>query len=309
MVVSEGFRLSAFGLEVESDVRLPGMRPTESGASPADLSLTLVTQEELLPFCTEQRVLRVLQAFDGCPYAMLEGADGDTLMCYGHRALFHLSANRRLLRCAPAVQGDPHWQRVLLDTVLWTVSALEGFLLLHASAVETVRGVVAFVATSGGGKSSLAAEYVRRGGSLFSDDVVAVADRDGQLTAFPGPPLMNLPRELDPAVAGEAIALAEFGDEHWVELLTTPPEPQPLAAVVLLERAPGRETDCVPIDCTPITLLPQTFGFSHSPEQARARFDLAGRLAATTRLLSLTADPSVPSETLADLIDGRLDPA
>ena len=68
---------------------------------------------------------------------MLEGADGDVLIRYGHRAFFHLSADRRVLRCAPTERDDPIWQRVLLDTVLWTASLLRGYELLHASAVQT----------------------------------------------------------------------------------------------------------------------------------------------------------------------------
>ena len=81
----------------------------------------------------------------------------------GTARIFHLSTDGRVLRCAPTDRDDPIWQRVLLDTVLWTVSLLRGYEQLHASAVRTADGVIAFTAGSGGGKTSLAAEFLRRG--------------------------------------------------------------------------------------------------------------------------------------------------
>jgi hypothetical protein len=306
MTTAGRFRMSAFGIEVDSDLPLPGMRAAEMDTREAELTLREVDREELLPLSTEPRVLRLLQAYDGSAYAMLEGADGDVLMCYGHRAHFHLSADRGSLRVGPAVSDDPHWQRVLLDTVLWTVSALEGFLLLHASAVETTHGVVAFVTATGGGKTSLAAELMRRGGTLFSDDIVALGDDGGDLLAYPGPPLMNLPLGLPLQDLDGAFPIAELGKERWVEIRGTQPEPRPLAALVWVERAPGLDTRCERVGSTPIELLPHTFGFSHTPELSRARFELGARVVAATPQLSLTADLQVQADALADLVDARL---
>jgi hypothetical protein len=42
--------------------------------------------------------------------------------------------------------------------------------------------------------------------------------------------------------------------------------------------------------------------FPRTPGRQRARFELASTLAATTRLLRLTADPSIPPEFLADTL-------
>jgi hypothetical protein len=299
----QGFRLSAFGLDVEADFPLPGARP---GGSPGgDLALRLVPADELLPLLAEPRLLRLLHAFDGCAYAMLEGPDGDILVCYGYRGLLHVSADQRLLRCAPTVQTDPHWQRVLLDTVLWSVSLMRGFELLHASAVETPAGIVAFVAMSGGGKSSLAAEFLLRGARLFCDDVVALDDPGGEVVAFPGPPVMNLPRQLDPAVLG-ARPIADFGDERWVEVDPPSGEARSLAAVVLVDRAPGLKAACSPVEGTPLDLLPHAFGLPHVNGRDKRRFELFSRVAATTPLLRLTADPSVPTGVLADLVDAGI---
>lgn len=294
-----GCELSAFGLTIESDFALPGAEPAAPGR---ELALRLAGQDELVALTAEPRVLRGLHVFDDCPYAMLEGSDGDVLIWYGQRAFFHLSADGRVLRCAPTERDDPVWQRVLLDTVLWTASLLRGYELLHASAVRTANGVVAFLAASGGGKTSLAAEFLRRGAALYTDDILALELRDGGVVAHRGPALMNLPRHLVPEIAGEANVLADFGEEQWVRIQRPALSAEPLAAVVIVARAVGLDTRCVRAENTALALLAHLVAFPHLAERERTRFELYASLASRTPLLELTADPSVPTAELADLV-------
>jgi hypothetical protein len=298
--------LSAFGLAVEVDFPLPGTHSVDGRASENVLALTLVPWRELAPLIDEARVLRHLRSFDDCPYAMLEGSAGDILFDYGHRALFHLSADGSSLRCACARVEDRTWQRVLLDTVLWTTSLLRGFELLHASAVETANGLVAFAATSGGGKTSLAAEYLRRGAALFCDDILALEAIDGQVIGHPGPPFMNLPARVPAASVGGADVIALFGDEQWVEIEAPPVAAQPVSAIVLIERAPGMPARCSMIDATSLTLLPHAAGLPHLRHRTKRCFEVFGELAATATVCRLTADPAIPGQDLADLVDEAL---
>ncbi len=227
------------------------------------------------------------------------------LICYGHRAIFHLSTDGRILRCAPTERDDPIWQRVLLDTVLWTVSLLRGYEQLHASAVRTANGVVAFTAASGGGKTSLAAEFLRRGAALYTDDILALEQRDGVVVAHRGPALMNLPRSLVPEIAGEDNVLADFGEEQWVQVQRPALSAEPLAAVVIVARAAGLDTRCVRAENTALALLAHLVGFPYL-ERERTRFELYASLASTTPVLELTADLSVPTAELADLVAERV---
>ena len=297
-----GRELSAFGLTIESDFALPGAEPAAPGR---DLALRFAGRDELEALAAEPRVLRYLHLFDDCPYAMLEGPDGNMLICYGHRAIFHLSTDGRVLRCAPTERNDPIWQRVLLDTVLWTVSLLRGYEQLHASAVRTANGVVAFTAASGGGKTSLAAEFLRRGAALYTDDILALEQRDGVVVAHRGPALMNLPRSLVPEIAGEANVLADFGEEQWVQVQRPALSAEPLAAVVIVARAAGLDTHCVRAENTALALLAHLVGFPYL-ERERTRFELYASLASTTPVLELTADLSVPTAELADLVAERV---
>ena len=110
------------------------------------MTLRAAPAAELPSLLDEPRYLRNLQAYDGAAFAMVEGPQGDVLFAYGRTALFHLSADLTTLRHAVGADEDLAWQRVLLDTVLWTVSLLRGFELLHASAVTTEHGLIALVA-------------------------------------------------------------------------------------------------------------------------------------------------------------------
>jgi hypothetical protein len=265
----------------------------------------MVAPEVLPGIDGEPRYLRNLQSYDGGAFAMLEGVAGDVLFLYGRNAAFHLSSDLMVLRCAAPAEGDRAWQRVLMDTILWTVGLLRGYELLHASAVETVGGLVAFVSGMGGGKTSLAVEWIKRGAALFADDIVALDDRSGALLAYPGPRLMNVPASQNGALR-EAVTLARFGDERWVQLGVASREPAQLAAIVIVHRAPGEVARCDPISASSLDLLPYAVSLPHMEDRLRRRFELFSAAAATTPILRLGADPAVTPAELADLVEAEI---
>ena len=81
---------------------------------------------------------------------------------------------------------------------------------------------------------------------------------------------------------------------------------QRIAAVVLIDRRKAAPTCCSAIDATSLTLLPHAIGFPHLDARARRRFELFGALAATARVVQLSADPDVPTAELADLVESRI---
>jgi hypothetical protein len=192
-----------------------------------------------------------------------------------------------------------------MDTVLWTVGLLRGYELLHASAVETGAGVVAFVSGMGGGKTSLAVEWIKRGAVLFADDIVALDDRSGAVLGYPGPPLMNVPASQEGSLP-EAVTLARFGDERWVQLDTRSRAPAQLSAIVIVHRAPGEVARCDPITASSLGLLPYAVSLPHLEGRARRRFELLSAAAQSTPMLRLGADPAVPPAQLADLVQAQI---
>src|ERR671935_59558 len=61
---------------------------------------------------------------------------------------------------------------------------LAGREVLHASAVITARGVVAFCAVSTTGKSTIAYQFSRRGYGIWADDALAFDGADRGVTAL-----------------------------------------------------------------------------------------------------------------------------
>ena len=298
--------LDAYGLEVETEIKLPGCQTSPVGRRHHAVRLVRAAAEELPSLLAQPRYLRNLQVYDGAPYAMLEAIAGDVLFAYGGTALAHLSADRGVLRYAVGAERRPASQRVLLDTILWAVSLLHGYELLHASAICGDHGLIALVARMGGGKSTLAAEFVRRGAALFTDDIIALDDGDGAIVAYPGPPLMNLPSPLTPEELGGGSILAEFGDERWVQLDRDGMAAQALAAVVILDRVAREHPRCERIEATTLTLLPHGVSLPHLEDRARRRFDIFGGVVTDTPVFSLRADPALPASDLADLVDRQV---
>jgi hypothetical protein len=300
---AEVFHHRAFGLPVRSYLRLPGLAP--AAPRPGALTVGLASRAEIERLWSGPGDEPVWStAIDGRPYTM-ELGEGDYLMTYGDEAVFLLSAGVRELRCAPTEHRTAAWQRFLLDTVLWSASLLSGIELLHASAVQGAAGVAAFAGFSGDGKTSLARELVRRGGALFSDDILALPPVTSELRAHPGPALMNVPREgaRSDRLGDLGPVLAHFPDEDWVTVARAAVEPNRIAAVCLLRRRSGATLALRRLQATVLDLLPFTLGFPHLSGRMRQRFTLFARLATETPIYELSAPPDAPPASLADLVE------
>ena len=303
-----GWRYRAFGLELESSFPLPGMEVVAPHGR-ADLALWLAEPGEVARRYSGRRGEPVWETVfpDGCSFTVEAGMLGDRLFTYGERAAFLLWMAAGTLHCAPADRDDPAWQRQLLDTVLLSASHLHGFELVHASAVVHPEGVIAIAADTGGGKTSLAAELVRRGHPLFADDIVALGRRGWRIFAHPAPPVMNLSHDQAAADAiGTPLAVFPGEDETWIAVEGAAHAPAAPGAVFLLERRPGSETAVERLSPNALHLLPYSVGYHARPERQRTRFELLSDLAAATPVLRLRADSATTPAELADLLEDAL---
>jgi hypothetical protein len=292
-----GVILSAFGLCVRLAFPLPAVEALPDSSCAPTLEARLVPYPPAQPDPGVEEHLWTTR-FDDQDYVMHRLRDGSHRCVYGDRASFHLSADVSVLTCAVAEPADPAWQRLFLDTILWTCSLLRGYELLHASTVCGPDGAVAIVAASGGGKTSLAAELIARGAMLLSDDVLALDRVDGRLGGHPGPPVMNLPLTR-PAEFGRE--LARFPDERWVALDRVAREPRPLAAICLLERRPGSELGLERHPSTALDLLPHVLRGGQRSDAAR--FELLSDVATEVPVFRLTAGLDVPPAELANQVE------
>jgi hypothetical protein len=234
---------------------------------------------------------------DGARFVAERGANGDFRFLHGERSAHHLSADLALLRCAFGSPEPSEW-RVVLDSVLFSVALLRGYEALHAGAVVTEKGALAIAAGAGGGKSTLLAELLRGGLPLFSDDVVVLDARpEAPPIARPGAPVMTVPNSVTPLPGG---LIANVGEESWVGVAIDP-EPLPLAALILLDRRSGATTGLHRVSDPFGALIGSLLRFPRTPDRERARFELAGAIAAGLPIWRLEADLSVDPATLAAL--------
>ena len=295
----------AFGLEVESSFDLPGR--VALGAEPsARVYIEMASPGELARCwsgaCGPPDWKTVLG--DGIALQHESGIAGDQRFSYG-RDTFVITTGARTVLCAVEDPDDARWQRQLLDTILFSVSLANGFELLHASAVEVDEGIVAFVAPSGGGKSSIAAELRRRGYRIVCDDVLAIGWSDDEVVGYPGPAVMSVPGAAGDEDEPGVTLVARFAeeDERWVVLDDVATSPGAVRAVYLIDRAANSR--CVSsIDApTLLDLLPHAISLPNDAERLRKRFELFSTLAGQIELFRLAAGLAAGPSTLADLVE------
>ena len=300
----------AFGLSLAPELELPGLRSCEP--SRASVSMRLVEPRELRGRSGDPGdVLWTTVMDDAQPIRLERMADGGHRFEYGRRADFLLSPRGDSILCAPAEPDDPSWKRFLLDTVLFTTSLLHGFEALHASSVAVDGRILAFLAFTGGGKTSLAYELVRRGGTLFCDDVLALESGASGVVAHPGPALMNVPLAISEnrRVRDSGRALAVLGDEVWLEVADAPVAPDKLAGLFLLDRHTDHGEPVLKPEGSSMPLVAHALGIKGSDARLRKRFDLLADLARDVPIYRLEVGPSAPPEALADLVEETLAPS
>jgi hypothetical protein len=223
-------------------VALPGL-PAACGDEPATITVRVdqVSAREVwnAPATPEATFL-----IDGRPLWL--HVNGDLEICWKQVFRFRMSIGDSLIRCSRGPDGSPeHIQDWLLHYALPLLLLSAGRLqFLHGSAVQVDDCAVGFLAPSGGGKTTLAEHFLRRGHAFFTDEKLGVVAGDQRFVAVPSTPFYR---------SGDA-------DGRWQPVSNFAAAPQRLAVLYLL----------VPADATAAPLA--------MPVPAReAAFELARR--------------------------------
>jgi hypothetical protein len=140
--------------------------------------------------------------------------------------------------------------------------------------------------TSGAGKSSVALQLTWRGATFLADDVTALEQREGVVTAHPGAPLVSVDaRELESLRRAGAPSWEVLGSlEGEARIAVFCPETRALpvgAAYVLTRSADVSAIEIVPPAPGPAkALLGGTFNaYIRSPARLARQLEISGRLA------------------------------
>jgi hypothetical protein len=296
---------SAYGMAISSSFELPLGRVASVGGA-RRLRMRLVGGEEIAAAWSGSRGVPGWQTTmaGNCHVRCEAGSAGDHLISFGRRARFHLDRSGTTLRCAPVDPDGEDWRRFLLTTALPCVSTIVGCEALHAAAVTVDGAAVALIAAPGGGKSTVAAELLRRDGELISDDVLAITRANGRIQANPGPPIM--------AVAGGGVTFPGLGERlgeeaedgsFWLGVRPAVATPLPLAALFLLERGQAAELRRVAGGAVTGRLLPHALSLSPEPGRALSRLGLLRELAARVPVFRVGLPDDNPRAT-AEAIAG-----
>jgi energy-coupling factor transporter ATP-binding protein EcfA2 len=230
---------------------------------------------------------------EGRALVVQHGRGGDLLIRLDPSIEVHLSGDGTRLLVAGDEQDRLAMTRLLLDSVLFTVSLRHGHEALHAAAVATEAGVIAVVGPTGAGKSSLVSALLLAGCAFHTDDVLVVDGDRAALRAAPGPPVLTVPNPAPPNL-GER--LADLGRESWLGVVGAD-GPRRLAGLLCLEPSRGAGAALDPVDWR--WLLGQLLRFPRTPQRERRRFELAADIAGSVPALRLQARSATPA-SLAD---------
>jgi hypothetical protein len=270
---ASGWQYTLHGLSVRSQVYLP-LPPRVVAAPEPEVTIEVSQSTEPTPppdgvptdaYCSD--------ASHAGAASSRTWRDGDGAWIW-HQAVgtLHVSADARHIRVHARQGCDPAALRAqLLGPAAGLVLHHLGYPSLHASAIVSSAGAIAFMGWHGDGKSTIAAIHVVAGARLLGDDVLPIELRDGDIFARPG---------LPPVKRGPSSALGVGG------LVLSPTR---LKAVYVLNRYDPIQSGCRVVTSNALTprlaltvLLTHTCGREYLlPEETARLLPVYGRLAAS----------------------------
>lgn len=182
------FRYQAYGHALLSDLPLAELDQVEAASSPPSIRIetgqVVDTDASLRYECLWP---------SGERYFASHGDGSRYVLHFPEVCGVAVDVDRRAVRVSafPAVAPETI-KHILLDQVVPRLIAASGRVVLHASAVETPVGTVAFLGEGGAGKSTLAAAFCAAGDALVCDDALVIVVAGGRTYATPGYPSLRL---------------------------------------------------------------------------------------------------------------------
>jgi hypothetical protein len=186
-----GKRYLIYGLVLQSDFPLPEL--LECTDSTSETQITIITEKESASSGDGMKWFLSWTTPSGNPWFSCAKDADSYLLRYEGAADFRVDKNGTEIHCRAHSQvAEDTIRHLLLNQAIPMVLNLRGQEALHASAVATPEGAVAFCGASGAGKSTLAAIFQQGGSPLMTDDCLAISEVDGAICAAAGYPGLRL---------------------------------------------------------------------------------------------------------------------
>lgn len=152
--------------------------------------------------------------FDGLPTGYGLPRPGTISLHLPHIGTFLIEDGRKIRVFPTPHAGADDIRPYLLGSAIGAAMHQRGMVALHASSVRTERGVVAFAAPCGFGKSTIAAGMWRRGFSMLSDDILALKEiPEGSFVCLRGAPAFKLLPDAAQRLEPATVAQKELNEE------------------------------------------------------------------------------------------------
>lgn len=192
------YRCDAFGLTVDSDWPLAGSVPTRGAPAPG-AKATRVTRVQTPAFdeAWAQGAERILEhrSDDGTVSFTVDRSDDHYRFWLQGFGRYLVSIDGGRIACETGAAELPQHERFVLAHALPVAAVLQGYEVLHASAIAADGSAAAFAGPSGTGKTRMASRLVARGAGFLTDDVLAVQTAGDHILAHPGPAFMSIRRD------------------------------------------------------------------------------------------------------------------
>ncbi len=228
-----------FGEVLASDRPLPGLPVAPFGDGQFAFWELLTTDSGEAPIGhSAGAVLTGRQPYaNGIEVTLATGVGGPEIAISDTGRFAFAPIGGRVTHTAPAAVDRDAVALDVIGVVLPFMLHRDGAWCLHASAVQTRQGVVAFIASPGTGKSTLALALAQRDCALVADDVVVLRSTASGIDVIPS----GLPLRLRAETARAAGVPAQTVDA-WGKVRVESPEARdtlPLAAIYVLSPVPA----------------------------------------------------------------------
>lgn len=207
----KSFIYKAFGLTIESELKIPELLPGSRGSKP-DVSIAAGAVPSDLR--------------DACSAGVLYQAAPGRFLLQVEKVCRYLAEDGCRIALDRAVGSrDDATRLFLLGPVLGALLKQRNLLVLQGSAVETSSGAAVFLGASGSGKSTLAAALHQRGYRVLADHVCALSTQQ-ECTVLPAFPrlllwadalqclgISDLPERVRPGLAKHSFRAHRFASQ------------------------------------------------------------------------------------------------